>query len=677
MRYDIAMQTLWSRAAQPKCTCRCSSCLSFAASALSRRTTTATGRRRPKFGDAFTVFYSSILATAAIVDAKRKDERRKELDVAITEVKKELKDLDQRERTRAEFVGGNSHDTGDVLDGETPRWRDIVKLRPEDVDDRWTMTNLASTIIPPELHKQLSEAQVEQILTSDQLLELLGGGWKVHPARKGVIRNGHCPPEVTIQSLRELSPKKLRTLELSVAKLVLRFIEHLSSTRDQERPNGRSSQDVSNRAEITRYELWPKIAQMNQYLQYLRDNGSPTQKTPPDWPARPAYDRDSLCPDDQKRLNAAISSIFDEYDRSKNHALMLENICSVLLLAPSPPDVTTYNLLLTHLTRLQQNELVRMVLESFDESSVRPNEITISATLKFYTLSNDRKGFRGYVNKLRGRNGGLVLARPDIKITAAAEGRLIGRNGKVTQEPPKNIHVFGALINGTLKFSGVKQGIKVYYEMLREGWEPNVLILTAILRRCNLNRDWVGGFAVWQHIKESSEYISDRAYIWMLQLCRVCNRQEIYDEILRELDSQGVSMEFFPQFFTGKNSILRTDIQDLRKMMQKQRRKAAKVIQAIEEAPAMDLRQNAYEDGTDEAVAVVGNHTLAEDATEVDEQHTAGIALPKSSQKAFPRIEGSKIRPAADRSREHGNGNLWEWPIGLLSLYQPPGEEVA
>lgn len=611
------------------------------------------------------------------MDAKRKDERRKELDVAITEVKKELKDLDQRERTRAELVGGNSHDTGDVLDGEKPRWRDIVKLRPEDVDDRWTMTNLASTIIPPELHKQLSEAQVEQILTSDQLLELLGGGWKVHPTRKGVIRNGHCPPEVTIESLRELSPKKLRTLELSVAKLVLRFIEHLSSTRDQERPNGRSSQDVSNRAAITRHELWPKIGQMNQYLQYLRDYGPPTRKTPPDWPARPVYDRDSLCPDDQKRLNAAISSIFEEHDRSKSHALMLENICSVLLLAPSPPDVTTYNLLLTHLTRLQQNELVRMVLESFDESSVRPNEITISATLKFYTLSNDRKGFRGYVNRLRGRNGGLVLARPDIKITAAADGRLIGRNGKVTQEPPKNLHVFGALINGTLKFSGVKQGIKVYYEMLREGWEPNVLILTAILRRCNLNGDWVGGFAVWQHIKESSEYISDRAYLWMLELCRACNRQEIYDEILRELHSQGVSMEFFPQFFTGKSSSLRTDIQDLRKMMQKQRRQAAKAIQAIEEAPAMDLGQNAYEDGTDEAVAVAGNHTLAEDATEIDEQDTAGIAPPKSSQKAFPRIDGSKIRPAADRSREHGNGNLWEWPIGLLSLYQPPGEEVA
>jgi len=675
VRYGTVMQTLWSRAAQPKCTCRCSSCLSFAASALSRRTTTATGRRRLKFGDAFTVFYSSIFATAAIVDAKHKDDRRKELDGAITEVKKELKVLEERGRARAELAGGNSHDTREV-DREKLRWPDVLKLRPEDVDDRWTMEKLASIVIPPDLHKQLSVVQVEQILTSDRLLELLGGGWKVHPARKGVIRDGHCPPEVTTESLRDVSLKKLRTLELSVAKLVLRFLGYLSLVQDQEHLDGKSPQDPSNPAAITRDELWPKVAKMNRYLEHLRDQGRPTQEHTPDWPAHPAYDRGGLSVDGQKGLNAAISSIFKEHGRSKDHALMLKNLCSVLLLAPSPPDVTTYNLLLTHLTRLRQNELVRMVLESFDECSVRPNEITVTATLSFLTLSNDRKGFRSYVNRLRGRKGGVVLARPNIKITAAAEGRLSNRTGKVTQKPPKNIHVFGALINGILKFSGVKEGIRVYYEMLREGWEPNIPILTAILRRCNLNRDWVGGFAVWQHIQESSEYISDRAYLWMLQLCRACNRQEIYDEILRELKSQGVSMEFLPPFSTGKSSALKTDIKDLRKMMQKQRREAAKAVKRIQ-APAMDLEQGAYDDDTDEAVTVAVSNPLAEDIIKDEEQDTSSIALPNRPHKAFRCRKGAKIIPAADQSPEYGYGKLWDWPIGLPSGYQASDEEVG
>jgi hypothetical protein len=46
---------------------------------------------------------------------------------------------------------------------------------------------------------------------------------------------------------------------------------------------------------------------------------------------------------------------------------MMEKICLQLLLTTSPPDVTTYNLLIVHLTRLKQNEMVRMVLDSFNE----------------------------------------------------------------------------------------------------------------------------------------------------------------------------------------------------------------------------------------------------------------------------------------------------------------------
>ena len=567
------------------------------------------------------------------MDAKRKDARRKELDVAITEVKTELKDLEQREREREERVRGTSHESGEVLDRRKPRWRDILKLRPEDVDERWTTGNLGLAVIPPGLHRQLSEAQVEQILTSDQLLELLGGGWKMHPARKGFMRDGHCPSETTTDSLCVLSPKKLMTLELSIAKLALRFLAHISSVQDQKPPNVGVPQDFSNRPATHQHDLWLKIAKMNRYLQRLRSNENSTHKTIHDWPASPAYDRDNFSTDDQQKLNAGLCSIFEQQARSKDITLMLENICSLLLLAPSPPNVTTYNLLITHLTHLQQNELVKMVLESFNESHIRPNEITITATLKFLTVSNDRRGFRGYVNRLRGRHGGLMLARPDIKVTAAAEGRLIRRKTKVIQEAPKNIHVFGALIQGTLKFCGVKRGMIVYYEMLKEGWEPNMQILAAILRRCHLNRDWDGGYAVWRHIKETSQYISYRAYLWMLQLCQICKRQEIYDEILKELNSQGLSLDHLQQYFMDKRTLLPPDnsvdpdIRSLRRLMRKQRREAVKVVKAFANDPAIDPEQDAHNNGTDEAA----------EAFEAEEQNNASLAPLKRSHKVVVR----------------------------------------
>src|SRR5271167_254290 len=77
------MQVIWSRVAQTS-SCRCNACL-HSGTKLARRTTTAAGRRQLKASDLFTLCYSAMFATAAVVDAKRKDSRRKQWDRAIEE----------------------------------------------------------------------------------------------------------------------------------------------------------------------------------------------------------------------------------------------------------------------------------------------------------------------------------------------------------------------------------------------------------------------------------------------------------------------------------------------------------------------------------------------------------------------------------------------------------------
>src|SRR5690349_21076475 len=83
------MQTLLSRAGKaPRSGCKtCSNAIDT----LGRRATSV--RRKPTFTELFTACYSSVFATAAVVDAVRKDDRRKELDRQIEEVRKELADL--------------------------------------------------------------------------------------------------------------------------------------------------------------------------------------------------------------------------------------------------------------------------------------------------------------------------------------------------------------------------------------------------------------------------------------------------------------------------------------------------------------------------------------------------------------------------------------------------------
>ncbi|KJZ80471.1 hypothetical protein HIM_00321 [Hirsutella minnesotensis 3608] len=61
-----------------------------------RRAATAVRRRKPTYAEIFTAFYSSVFATAAVVDAVRKDDRRKKLDQQLEEARRELSDLQQK-----------------------------------------------------------------------------------------------------------------------------------------------------------------------------------------------------------------------------------------------------------------------------------------------------------------------------------------------------------------------------------------------------------------------------------------------------------------------------------------------------------------------------------------------------------------------------------------------------
>ena len=103
------MQTIWSRAFQIKSTCRCPSCYpnQFA---ISKRPSTAAARRSFRYGDIATFFYSSVLATAAVADAQRKDTKRKNLDKAIAEAVEALKAVELEQLARLQNLHKAQHE---------------------------------------------------------------------------------------------------------------------------------------------------------------------------------------------------------------------------------------------------------------------------------------------------------------------------------------------------------------------------------------------------------------------------------------------------------------------------------------------------------------------------------------------------------------------------------------
>lgn len=87
------MQSLWSRASQATSRCGCRACNTVAHSAGRR---VAPPRRKPTFAEIFTAAYTSVFASAAVLDSGFKEKRRRELDQKLEDAKHDLAVLKQR-----------------------------------------------------------------------------------------------------------------------------------------------------------------------------------------------------------------------------------------------------------------------------------------------------------------------------------------------------------------------------------------------------------------------------------------------------------------------------------------------------------------------------------------------------------------------------------------------------
>ncbi|MCJ1258109.1 hypothetical protein MMC24_005939 [Lignoscripta atroalba] len=546
------MQLLWSRVAQTRCTCHCSTCLS-SATAVARRTTTAAARRGLRYGDAFTVFYSSILATAAVADSKQKEARSEEWDKAIAGAKEELRAVEEAQNRRLQSLS-LSASYKPMKRPKIEAWKDINSWAARQNKARADLGLEDLEGVPMDLLENLSKADIQLILLSGRVMDLVRGG----PSQQLWETPAHTQP---------LSTKKTRILELSVAKMVFQLLLEVSKRKNKYASLPTAPKDPLLKVSARHMrELRKDIAQMKQRLCLLRDIRPTSAELETIEPPRfPRYTEDSvLGTDDWTSLNPTLQEVLAGLREHKPDInTMITKICYNLLISSTPPNVHTYNILLERLCYFQQFDLVPAVLDSMRECRIRPNEITVAATLGFYTATNDRRAFVGYTNLMEGEGGGLALAHPRTKITPLnkdylllcwggsaryhadaglsadlANGMIthhgVTRRLKIIVKARKNLEVFEELIIGALKFFGISKAMEYYGDMIRNGWEASTRILGALLQYCCCKQHWKFARHVWRQLQAVSPGANEEDYYWMLRLCLRHRSKSMFRWILQE-----------------------------------------------------------------------------------------------------------------------------------------------
>ncbi|KAI1349348.1 hypothetical protein F5Y01DRAFT_289347 [Xylaria sp. FL0043] len=436
------MLSLWSRAAQAQSSCRCRICL-HSANALIRRSATAAPRRRVTVADLFTACYTTILGTAALIDARHKNEKRRELDAQLDRARASLEQLDAGDHQN--YTGGQNgaaHGAVSSLE-EVPA---CLGRSSRDESIRPLLKELKS-ICDVTYQPMVSETWIK-------------GGIDWLSIAAGVAAEEHDPE----LSLREpLTPDQLEDTTATVLELVDELV------RLARRYPGRPAHDEPQTSSLAEEGIMKELEDLR------RGPDFPSYQFPTAHRIYSAHVRDLL--------NKSIRTIFRQAVSTEE---TVGRICYNLLTAGVPPTIHTYNTLIAGFNRMQRPDLAQAVVNSYLDDTMWPaTNQTIICLLNHYRTTGGKEGVREIVQRMRGaKEDGLHLS-PLSSENAPSYWK--------PRKPPKTIRtdvIFDHLIKGWLYHEEVGIACMTFVSCLRKGAFLPVYTLHELLRYCLATADF-------------------------------------------------------------------------------------------------------------------------------------------------------------------------------------------
>ncbi|KAF4973755.1 hypothetical protein FSARC_63 [Fusarium sarcochroum] len=522
------MQTLWSRAGQAH-RCGCRACETVVSN-IGRRVTTAAQPRKVTFAEIFTACYSSIFATAAVVDAMRKEDRRQELDRQLEATRREVASLQLlREKHQAAAAIDPAQDelTLGQMDHLWKALKDIYTNRPymKEIDK-------PVTIRVSEFLKRLQADHYE------------------------------CPDEATMNTLRRTNYERLE-------QAIMR------EETDQTLPHrGPTSTNQHHNDERTVFHL---VKQLLERAEAHDRSKSPSPSY--DEAFDIAYNKHSnylsgLADPDRMRmnrrnLNQHIRQTIDS--TNLNLKEMVGRVCYNLLVSAYSADMHTYNTLIVAFDKRGLKNLAEPVVNSFYYyRRLQPTPSTFVAILNHYKNSGNHGRFLRALACLTGldtETGAKLKRRPVDGGTEKRDKRnkikTWTRTGDwVWKHASLDRALVESVIEGLLRFKLFDQAANFFVTCMKAKVVLGAEVIRQLFDECIVALDWkaavrlVQGFSnyptVWPSMllsqNEDASYLISRMHV-LLDLAGLRGSGDAVSK--PALDNLFISSEGFGRFLNN------------------------------------------------------------------------------------------------------------------------------
>ncbi|OBT73627.1 hypothetical protein VF21_07318 [Pseudogymnoascus sp. 05NY08] len=422
-----------------------------------------------------------MLATAAVYDTRRKDERLLQWDQAIEEVRSG-KDLATISTPGRVSIGKAADEESNIMGNEVEEYTPDANICRKLEEGATTVRKLMSFVPMPILEAPQSTSRRRESMTPvwDELEGVL---WE------SLQESGNWN-NINQANRREGSTKERSPVAVESDRRLLEGSEFAASTMSHWEPRTTYQLDrLARNVNALVHKLW-QATSMGQKGSAKRD----TEVEPRSEIRRltelmmPMLDGTTAAPDypkvgtvgsnsDAKSLNETLDSITKTYGfQQRNYDLMIAKICYNLLTSTSVPNVATYEILIRAFTKLREPELAEVVVHQFKNNGLRPDEGILSAILMHYGMSHDPEKFYTTVRQMAGLEDGLGferhhvfdLTRPTVQ-KWALDTDVIHRDGYLQEKAHRNSDIFESLIRGCMTFHNLDGALRYLKTAIKEG----------------------------------------------------------------------------------------------------------------------------------------------------------------------------------------------------------------